>query len=450
MATLREEIEQEIEGFLARVLRDQDRMGHLDLEALELGLRSSMHQIGGVLLEKLLNSDEGGYAGTRTKCGQGHRAEFVEYRRKEVLTVLSRVAVQRAYYYCSVCAAGVIPKDQELDIVGTCFSPGVRRLMGHVGGKDSFAEGRRDLEELAGIMVKTKSVERVSEALGGQIECSSERERELALSGKLVSFPPVPLLYLALDGTGVPVVSRETEGRKGKDPTGKAKTREAKLGCVFTQTKVDEEGYPLRDPESTTYVGAIETAEEFGRRIYAEAVRRGLTRAVKFVVLGDGAPWIWGIAEEHFPGAIHIVDLYHAREHLVSLAKIAYEVDSVRWKQWLAARVEQLDAGEIESLVISLRRLRSQGETVRDPTDKAIDYFQTNRQRMRYADFRRQGLFVGSGVIEAGCKTIIGQRLKRSGMHWTVRGANAIIALRCCRMSGRWEEFWENRSARTS
>ncbi len=450
MATFREEIEQEIEGFLARVWRDQDRMGHWDLEALELALRSSMHQIGGVLLEKLLNSDEGGYAGTRTKCGQGHVAEFVEYRRKEVLTVLSRVGVQRAYYYCSVCAGGVIPKDQELDIVGTCFSPGVRRLMGHVGGKDSFAEGRKDLEELAGIMVKTKSVERVSEALGGQIECSSQRERALALNGKLVSFPPVPLLYLALDGTGVPVVSRETEGRKGKDPTGKAKTREAKLGCVFTQTKVDEQGYPVRDPESTTYVGAIETAEEFGRRIYAEAVRRGLTRAVKVVVLGDGAPWIWGIAEEHFPGTIQIVDLYHAREHLVSLAKIAYEMGSVRGKQWLAARVEQLDAGEIESLVISLRRLRSQGGTVRDQADKAVDYVQTNRQRMRYADFRRQGLFVGSGVIEAGCKTIIGQRLKRSGMHWTVLGANAIIALRCCRMSGRWEEFWETRSARTT
>jgi len=418
------------------------------LEALELALRSSMHQIGGVLLEKLLNSDGGGYRGTKIPCSQGHGAEFVEYRGKEVLTVLSRVTVQRAYYYCPVCAGGVIPKDQELDIVGTCFSPGVRRLMGHVGGKDSFAAGRKDLEELAGIMVKTKSVERVSEVLGGQIERSSEQERELALRGKVVSFPPVPLLYLALDGTGVPMVSRETEGRPGKDPTGKAKTREAKLGCVFTQTKVDEEGYPIRDPESTTYVGAIETAEEFGRRIYAEAVRRGLTRAVKVIVLGDGAPWIWGIAEEHFPGAIQTVDLYHAREHLVSLAKIAYEVDSVRWKQWLAARVEQLDAGEIESLVISLRRLRSQGGTVRDPTDQAIDYFQTNRQRMRYADFRRQGLFVGSGVIEAGCKTIIGQRLKRSGMHWTVRGANAIIALRCCQMSGRWEEFWENRSAR--
>jgi hypothetical protein len=116
------------------------------LEALELALRSSMHQIGGVLLEKLLNSDGGGYRGARIPCGQGHGSEFVEYRGKEVVTVLSRVTVQRAYYYCPDCAGGVIPKDQELDIVGTCFSPGVRRLMGHVGGKDSFAAGRKDLE----------------------------------------------------------------------------------------------------------------------------------------------------------------------------------------------------------------------------------------------------------------------------------------------------------------
>src|SRR5205807_1022015 len=159
--------------------------------------------------------------------------------------------------------------------------------------------------------------------------------------------------------------------------------------------------------------------------------------------------WIWGIAEEHFPGAIQIVDLYHAREHLATLAKIVYEVGSLRWKQWLATRVEELDAGQVEAVALSLRRLRPQDRTVKDQTDKAIDYFQNNRQRMRYADFRRQGLFVGSGVIEAGCKTIIGQRLKRSGMHWTVRGANAIIALRCCRMSGRWEEFWETRFAST-
>src|SRR5215470_13374030 len=128
-----------------------------------------------------------------------------------------------------------------------------------------------------------------------------------------------------MDGTGVPVVRKETEGRAGKQQDGQpGHTREAKIGCIFTQTTVNEEGYPVRDEDSTTYVGAIETAEEFGRRLYAEAWRRGWGRAEKKVVLGDGAEWIRHLIETHFPGAIQIVDLYHARQHLWEVARTLY------------------------------------------------------------------------------------------------------------------------------
>jgi len=428
------------------VLEDGQRRGHLDLEASEMALRASMHQIGGRVLEKLLNADGGGYEGPRMDCGRGHQAEFVDYRPKEVVTVLSPVTVLRAYYRCPCCQGGVVPKDQGLDIVGTSFSPGVRRMMGRVGAKEPFEEGRKDLEELAGVLVKTKAVERVSEALGQQVETLSQQERHFALWGNVVPLKSVPKLYLAIDGTGVPVVPHETQGRQGKDESGKAKTREAKLGCVFTQTKLDANGHPVRDEESTTYVGAIETADLFGSRLYAEAVRRGVTRAEKVIVLGDGALWIWGIADEHFPGAIQIVDLYHAREHLANLGKIVYGSASPQWKEWAAARCNQLDAGNVQALVASMGRLRPRETKAQEEVRKAIDYFQSNAERMRYADFRRQGLFVGSGVVEAGCKIIVGQRLKQSGMRWTVRGANAIIALRCCQLSGRWEEFWEARA----
>lgn len=422
---------------------DRQRLGQIDLEASEMAIRAAGQRIGGSLLEKLLNADEGGYRGTRVDCGKGHQAHFVEYRSKQLTTVLSPVKVRRAYYHCEDCKAGVIPKDRELDIADTSFSPGVRRMMGRVGAKEPFEEGRRDMEELAGVRVKTKAVERVSEAIGEQIETIARRERELALSGKVVPFQPVPKLYIAMDGTGVPMVPRETEGRRGKDEMGKAKTREAKLGCVFTQTQLDDNGRPVRDEHSTTYVGSIEPAEAFGIRIYAEAVRRGVRRAEKVIILGDGAPWIWGIADEHFYGAIQIVDLYHAREHLADLGKIVYGVTRVESKEWIVARREQLDAGEVEAVIASMRRLRPREEKARDAVRKAIDYFQTNADRMRYAHFRGQGLFVGSGVVEAGCKTIVGQRLKQSGMRWTVRGANAIIALRGSQISGRWEEFWE-------
>ncbi len=413
-----------------------------------MAIRAAMHQMGGVLLEKLLNSDGGGYRGAHLDCGLGHRAEFVGYRGKQVLTVLSGVEIQRAYYHCPGCQSGLVPKDQGLDVVGSSFSPGVRRMMGRVGAKQPFEQGRSDLEELAGVVVQTKQVERISAQLGVQVEAFSQRERDAILSGKVAPLlPPVPILYVAIDGTGVPVVPRETEGRRGKDATGKAKTREAKIGCVFTQTKQDEQGYPIRDEDSTTYVGAIETAEAFGPRIYAEAVRRGLRQAQKVVVLGDGGPWIWGIAAQYFPWATQIVDLYHAREHLANLGKTVYGPTSPEARRWATARSEQLDGGDVEAVITSMKRLRPRQPNVREEIRKAIDYFQTNQDRMRYAKFRSQGLFVGSGVVEAGCKTVIGLRLKQSGMRWTVNHANAIIALRCCQLSGRWEEFWEHRSA---
>lgn len=429
------------------MLRDRQRLGHLDLEASEMAIRAAMHQMGGLLLAKLLNCDGGGYRGTHIDCGQGHPAAFVDYRDKEILTVLSSVEVRRAYYHCPHCETGLLPKDRELDIVGTSLSPGVRRMMGRVGGKEAFDQGRGDLEALAGVLVPTKQVERVSEELGARIESIWKQEREAILYGKLTPLlPAVPKLYIAMDGTGVPVVPRETDGRRGKDASGKAKTREAKVGCVFTQTKQDAQGYPIRDADSTSYVGAIETAEAFGPRIYGEAVRRGLRQAEKVIVLGDGGPWIWGIASEYFPFATQIVDLYHAREHLADLGKIVYGPASEKAREWTAARKTELDNGDVGAIVTSMKRLRPRQYKIREEVRKAMDYFQTNKDRMRYAEFRRQGLFVGSGVVEAGCKTIMGLRLKQSGMRWTVAGANAIIALRCCQLSGRWEEFWESRA----
>jgi hypothetical protein len=430
------------------VLQDRQRLGHLDLEASEMAIRAAMHQMGGALLQKLLNSDGGGYRGAHLDCGHGHTAEFAGYRGKQILTVLSGVEVQRAYYHCPDCQSGLVPKDQDLDVVGSSFSPGVRRMMGRVGAKEPFEQGRSDLEQLAGVVVETKQVERISAQLGAQVEAFCRREREAILVGKVAPLlPAVPILYIAIDATGVPVVPRETEGRRGKDASGKAKTREAKIGCVFTQTKQDEQGYPIRDDDSTTYVGAIETAEAFGPRIYAEAVRRGLRQAQRVVILADGGPWIWGIAAQYFPGSTEIVDLYHAREHLANLGKVVYGSTSIQATQWTEARSEQLDAGDVEAVITSMKRLRPSQPHIQKEVRKAIDYFQTNKQRMRYAKFRSEGLFVGSGVVEAGCKIVIGLRLKQSGMRWTVDHANAIIALRCCQLSGRWEEFWEQRCA---
>lgn len=429
--------------------QDERQRGALDLESLEFGIRSRMLSVGASALEGIVNAGQGGYQGSSIPCPCGAKARFVEYREKQLRTVLGPLRVRRAYYHCANCGQGKAPLDGTLDVIATSFSPGLRRLSCRVGAKDSFALGSEDLRELAGIEVKTKEVERCSEKVGAEIQAVEHRRREEIFSGKVVPLPleePPEKVYIAMDGTGVPMVSKETKGRRGKAADGKAHTREAKLGCVFTQTTLDSEGRPVRDDGSTTYVGVIETAEEFGKDLYAEVVRRGLEAARIKVVLGDGALWIWELAQEHFPGAVEILDLYHAREHLWKVARSLYDDDDKKQKAWVGRRIEELNRGNISSLLKALRRVVPAHEQTRKTLETEIEFFRKNRHRMRYDDFRTLGLFVGSGVVEAGCRTVIGQRLKESGMRWTVQGANAIISLRRCFISGEWEDYWASRA----
>jgi len=423
-------------------LRDADAFGHLDLEATEFTIRSSMHSLGGKVLEELLNSDNGGHQGRTIICDNGRKAEFKEYRDKKIRTVLGDISVKRAYYYDKESKTGHCPKDNDLDIQGTSFSPGLRRIMSRVGAYRPFALGHEDIKEMAGISVTSKEIERIACQSGEEVDEFYEKKE----TGSVIPFPPATTMYVCVDGTGVPVVKSETVGRQGKHENGEAKTREAKLGCMFTQASVDKDGYPVRDEASTSYVGAIESSEDFGNRIYKESRRRGVENAPRTCVIGDGALWIWNLAELHFYDAIQIVDLYHAREHCWKIGKEILGADKEKMGLWVKARIKELDQGKIEKLIAALEKLSPVTEAGKERVQKKINYFDKNKERMRYKKFRDLGLFVGSGVIEAGCRAVIGQRLKQSGMHWTVNHANNIIALRCCMFSNRWEDFWENRA----
>ncbi|MGH9357903.1 MAG: ISKra4 family transposase [Terriglobia bacterium] len=413
-----------------------------------MAVRSAMHRAGAAALTGLLQFPVPATDERTVPCSCGQSAHYHELRSKPVLTAVGTVEVSRPYYRCWHCQQGQFPADVELDIENTEFSPGVRRMQAMVGQEAPFDHGREQMKVLAGLEVTAKSVERTAETLGADIaqRDQGEIQKALQLDLPVVAGEPIPILYVQMDGTGIPVVKKETVGRQGKKEGQPAHTREVKLGCVFTQTRWDKEGYPIRDPDSTTYTGAIETAEAFGQRLYREACQRGWSRAQTKVVMGDGAEWIWNLAAEHFPGAIQIVDLYHARQHLWELARRLYPHDEGRQKGWMKAHQKRLlDQGKIERLVAALRALKSGNPEVAEKIRTEADYFERNADRMRYPTFRRQHLFVGSGVIEAGCKTVIGCRFKRSGMFWTVRGANAILALRCSYLNGRFEDYWEGR-----
>jgi hypothetical protein len=421
--------------------------GTADLEAWESALRVAVLACGAKVLSGLLEEHGSGRRTEDVVCRCGERMESQGVRRKDLLTILGPVVYRRSMFRCPACQATRYPGDEALDVVDTTRSPGLRRLMARAGSQSTFKNGRDDLKIYAGLTVSAKDVERVAERIGQEMEVWSQRERQRVLDEDAEPEKEAPVMYISYDGTGVPMRPEELIGVKGKQADGTAKTREAKLGCVFTQTGLDEEGSPIRNPESTTFVGAIEPAEAFGWRIYGEARRRGLSRARRVVVLGDGAEWVKNLAEMHFPRAVSVIDLYHAREHVSGLCRTLFGSNEKRMERRRQRWWALLDAGRVETIVFQARRNLPEDPERKKIAEAEIRYLDKNRERMRYTEFRAQGLFVGSGVVEAGCKTVIGQRLKQSGMEWTVRGANAIISLRCMMKSNRLEDYWESRAA---
>jgi hypothetical protein len=412
---------------------------------VELAIRTAMTRLGASLLEDLLAADTG-YRGPRMDCEAGHQAEFVSYRAKTIDTVLGPVRLRRAWYHCATCGHGLAPKDAELGTERASMSPGLVKMTARAAAAVPFAKAAGLLAGLAGIDLTTKRTERSAEATGAAAAKAIAAQTDAICSRQVVPMPPPgpapDMLYIAVDGTGVPVVAAETEGRKGKAEDGKARTREVKLACLSTQATLDDDGRPVRDPRSSSYLATFEPAARFGQLVDAEARRRGCEHIRQLIVLGDGAAWIWNLADQHFPVATQIVDLYHAREHVHELATLAARLLRGHQQDWLAERLTELDAGDIPALLAAGHDLKFIGALATD-RDKALAYFETNAHRMRYKHFRSLGMFAGSGTVEAGCKAVIGQRLKLSGMRWTVPGAASIATLRCQDASNRWEEIWQ-------
>jgi hypothetical protein len=435
------DVVQEIETLLGRqVLED------LDLEALELAVRQQVLQLAGRAVEQRINADLSDARGARLACPCGKKARYAGRRTKQVQSVLGPLRLERAYYHCSCCGHGFCPRDQQLQIENTSLSPAVTRMVGTVGAMVSFQEGSELLTELAGVAVDAQQVERTAEVLGAEI---AEDERQHCEPCDALPLPQT--LYLGMDGTGIPLRAEELLGRSGKQPDGSAKTGEVKLCTIWSAESLDEQGTPIRDAGSISYSAALESARAldtaaarapFAERVWREATRRRFCQAPRRVVLGDGAVWIWNIADDQFPDATQIVDRYHAKQHLSDLGKALYGLTNPRAAQWAERRKEELDSGKFAVLLTAIRRQTSRSEEAR----RCLHYFQTNRERMRYQEFHAQGLCTSTGVVEAGCKVAIGTRLKRAGMHWTVRGSNAIIALRCAKLSGRFQDFWERRT----
>ena len=411
---------------------------------MEMAARRQALRLASRALEQRLNADTSDHAGAELPCDCGEPAQYRGRHEKTFESVLGPLRLERAYYHCDRCQGGFCARDRALRLELFSLTPGVLRMTGSAAALVSFQESSSLLHELAGVKVSISQVQRAAEALGEAIAADErvcvDRMGEIA-----------PTMYLGMDGTGVPMRPAEVADRVGKQPDGSAKTREAKVVTVWTAEARDEAGKPVRDPGSITYSAAIESAavvdtslkrSDLAERVLREATRRGFTEALRYAVLGDGSSWIWNTATELFPQAIQILDRYHAKEALHRTAQSIFSVTSAEAKPWATARCTELDDGKLQAIISALRpHIGSCNEAA-----KCATYIIRNRRRMRYPKFHAQGLCTSTGVLEAGCKVAIGTRLKRAGMHWSVSGANAIIALRCAKLSGRFEDFWERRS----
>ena len=339
-------------------------------------MRSALLKDGRVLLEQLVQSLADSMPQAQPQKGEKCHAD----RARHVETIFGPIELKRDYLYSSKDQQGRCPLDQALGLInGT--SPGLVRLASRAAAREGFEAASDDLKELADIRIDGRQIQRLVAHSGPQIAA------QLKLSGPEVELKPMPICYVEADGTGIPMVAEALEGRKGKQDDGTAQTREVKLGCVFSQTKTDERGQPMRDYQSTSYVGTLQSVESFARLLRDEARRRGIGQAQKVVFIGDGAAWIWELARTHFPLAILILDFYHMMEYLHELSQLLYGQDTPwagRMKdQWK----DQMEKDQVQAVIDTMNKradpLKETSAGTRQKIREKIGYLENNKDKMK-------------------------------------------------------------------
>lgn len=390
----------------------------------------SANQLVGWLLQQAADRTDAAYQPKPGEVRKGRETMAAQ-------GIFGRFPLTRDYYYHPGKQQGHYPSDDALGLE-VSYTPALAKLICLEGADEpTYLKAQRHLEKTGGISVSARQIQRVIQRVGSGAQAWQERE---AQPGPCAA----PILYASGDGTGVPMVPEELAGRRGKQADGTAKTRQVYLGCVFTQHRTDEKGHPVRDYESTTYVSSFKPIDHFGPLLRQEAIRRGMGSAGQVVLLIDGAKGLENMGKDCFKGCVQIVDFYHAVEHaglvLAALIGKAHPDYKARQHRW----AKRLLKDKVEILIKEARR-ECAGQPQAAAVEEALGYFVRNIPRMQYGTFRAKGYFIGSGVVEAGCKTIIGGRCKQSGMFWSEPGAENILALRCIHSSRRLDEYWKHR-----
>jgi hypothetical protein len=397
----------------------------IDFGQIEEKVSDLSNQFSQLLANEALKAIGTGYIGRSIQCECGGVLEYHSNRCWKLKSLNGELEIYRAYY-CKKCKSSKIPLDAQLAIEGKHQSIGVRRRIALEGMTQPFEEAEKLLEE-SGISVSSKEIQLESEEIGQEVYNQVEAEVESFWSEEMEIKPQrIPMrLYITADGTTV----RTESGHK-----------EAKIGSVYETPP--SQGALANDIQ---YTGGFSESEDFGKKLYLLAAKRGYEKAVEVIFLGDGAKWIWKMVGYHFPRAVQILDWYHAEERLWTISKLVYGEGTKKREEWVREQLGYLSQGDAEAVIISLLYLSSSNREVVKKIEENITYFENNQDRMHYAEYKTKGYHIGSGTAESACKHVIGQRLKQSGMTWSIKGAEAILQLRILWKNNGWDRFWQTR-----
>jgi len=384
-------------------------------------------------IEKQLTDPSATPTEPKTRCTCGQFARYKGKQPRQIVTLHGVLVVRRHVYYCGKCQSSFALHDRVLGLDSGQTTTAVRNHAAYLAALLPFACAVTTLEMLTQITLSAASVERIACSVGKALR----REQQTQVTAHPADRLPEPMekkvkrLSIGMDGVFVPL--REEWQRDGAKGALTCRYGECKLGVVY-EAKPDQAGQDAM-LTSRAYTATLENAEAFGPQLATLAHQQGHHQTQDVVVLADGAAWIWQIAGKQFTQAKQIVDFYHASQHLAQVAEARFGENTTEGKAWLSARQAELLDDAVETVLANLKAWQPSNAGKKELRRTTYNSFARNAARMRYKSFREKGYYIGSGVVEAGCKQVVTQRLKLTGMHWRQETAEAMLALRANQLS---------------
>jgi hypothetical protein len=416
-----------------------------DLTALEQLVRQTVQRVGARAMELHLAGKPLGYDGASRACdrrGCEHDQRFVGHRPRTLATLLGQVTITRAYYHCKHCGASCCPYDQSVGLGTGHMSVGLAKAAALVSAVDPFIPAATLLHELTGQRLGDRTVHKVARTVG---LVASEQERQLALRMAVWSVPIEGIearpgrLYVCVDG----VMVHRTQWN------------EAKCVACYWEEPACSSGSKSKQgvPRQTRYTVRFESAEQFKAFVWSLAMRCGLETATEVILLGDGAAWIWdhvaGILGER---TICITDWYHVMEHVWACGNALHGQGSEAARTWVKAHETLLWEGAYLTVIacVQQERTATRSPAKREALANLANYLRNQGSRLAYATFRQRGYDIGSGRVESACKHVVANRMKRSGMLWSDKGAQDVLSLRTAYLNGGWNRLWATKPLTTA